>query len=181
MLLIIGFPIFTTLFSTINSHSNKIVVDKEVEISFLANSEAEFVVIFFGYVGCVDICTPILSEIDDIYNSQEFTTLKNYVEFNFINLTPNIDPDQSELFAKNFNQNFIGIHLSKKQLLNIDREFRLFFSDSLLDKRELNHSDHIYLLQKSKKGRYILKNIYTTHPLNKKLFTDDIITLKDVM
>ena len=144
-----------------------IEINKEIKADFI-KSDKKAILVFFGYVGCSDICTPILNEINTLYQSKEFKNIKNDVEILFVNLTPEVEISQPDLFAKYFNKNFNGIYLSRKEILNIDRDFGVFFSRDLNEKTELNHTDHIYLILISLDSK-VLKNIYTTHPLNKTL------------
>lgn len=159
------------LFST-NSQST-IEVNKSVEASFI-KSDKKFVLVFFGYVGCKDVCTPLLQELNSLYESKEFETLKEHVEIIFVNLTPEIEEFQPDLFAKFFNKNFKGIYLSKKETLTIERVFGVYFSKNLSDKTQLNHTDNIYLIENNRDNK-ILKTIYLTHPLKTKKLINDII------
>ncbi len=94
---------------------------------------------------------------------------------------PQLESNQPDLFAKSFNPEFKGIYLSQKELMGIDRQFSLFFSNSLRDEGEIDHSDHLYLLQRQKNGLLLMKNIYTTHPLNQKRLIHDILEIqKDI-
>lgn len=108
-----------------------------------------------------------------MYTSDAFQELQDSTAIVFVNLIPELSSDLAQLFSASFNDNFIGIHLSKKELYSVDRTFSLFYTPSLLDKKELSHSDSIYLLKKED-GALILKNIYMTHPLNAKQLTEDI-------
>ena len=153
-----------------------IEINKEVNADFI-NSDKKIIIMFFGYVGCSDVCTPILQDLDDLYQSQEFKKIKKDVEILFVNLTPEVQQFQPDLFAKYFNDNFNGIYLSRKETLNIDRNFGLFFSRDLSEETELNHTDYIYLIDNYSKSK-VLKNMYTAHPLNRIKIINDIILLK---
>ncbi|WP_455755718.1 SCO family protein [Sulfurimonas sp.] len=153
----------------------RISINKEVKADFI-KSDKKVVLVFFGYVGCVDVCTPILYELDNLYKSDGFQNIKDDVEILFVNLTPEVREFQPDLFAKFFNNNFIGVYLSKKETLSIDRNFGVFFSRDLSDKTELNHTDYVYLIDNSSKLK-ILKSINTAHPLNKIKIIDDIISV----
>lgn len=154
-----------------------IEINKEIKADFI-KSDKKSVLVFFGYVGCIDVCTPILNDMNNLYQSKEFKNIKDDVEILFVNLTPEVEISQPDIFAKYFNQNFNGIYLSRKEILNIDRDLGVFFSRDLNEKTELNHTDHIYLIENSLKSK-ILKNIYTTHPLNKLKIINDIMILKE--
>lgn len=175
--LFIAVPIVQSLFFA-HETSGKIVVNQPIDAPYLRTTDKEFVLLFFGYVGCAKVCTPILYQMSNFYNSEEFTPLKSYVAFSFVNLMPELDPNQPELFAKSFNPKFEGVYLTQKELMGVDREFGLFFSKSLRDDTEMDHSDHLYLLQRQKNGVLLLRNIYTTHSLKKKMIIKDILQLQ---
>lgn len=176
ILLLVVVPLVQTLFFA-QQTAGKIVVNQPVDAFYLQHSKKDLTLVFFGYVGCTKVCTPILYKLNDLYNSTSFVPLKPFVGFSFVNLMPEIASDQPEAFAELFNHDFEGIHLSQKELMEIDRDFNLFFSKSLMDVGEINHSDHIYLIQRQKSGKVVLKNIYTTHPLNNDMIIEDIIKL----
>ena len=173
IILLIVLPFVQTLFFAQQS-SGKITIDQPINAPYLATGKKDLSLVFFGYVGCAKVCTPILHQVDDLYDSPEFAPLKPFVGFYFVNLMPEVQPEQVPAFAKSFNGDFEGIYLTQKELMGIDREFSLFFSKSLSDSTEIDHSDHIYLIKKEKSGIVVLKNIYTTHPLNQEQMITDI-------
>ena len=167
-------PLFQSLiFST---HSDGTMhIDKEVHADFL-QSEKKYILLYFGYVGCAEVCTPFLDKLSTLYRSKEFHALKENTDIFFVNLTSKIEPSQADMFAKAFNKNFKGVYLSKKELFSLDREYGLFYSDDLSDTTALNHTDYLYLLENNKDSK-LLKKIYFTHPLKSKNLIDDIIHL----
>lgn len=162
------------VFSTSTIQNSKIVINKEIKASFLKNIDKENIVLFFGYVGCSEVCMPILTELNTLFSSDETEKIKNSTVVVFVNLTSEISHEQPQIFASFFNENFIGLYLTKKDLYEVDRKFSLFYSAGINDKNELSHSDFIYLLQKQSADKAILKNIYMTHPLNSKELIKDI-------
>jgi len=167
---------FSFLFS--NQKSGRIIVEQRIDMPYLQDANKEWMLIFFGYVGCTDVCTPLLHHLSDFYDSPSFKPLKKRVGVCFINLMPNVQKDQPDAFAKAFNGKFEGVYLTQKELMSIDRELSVFFSRSLRDKTTMNHSDYLYLVQRRKEGSLILKNIYSTHPLNQKMIIEDIRALQ---
>ncbi|MDD5717987.1 MAG: SCO family protein [Sulfuricurvum sp.] len=155
----------------------KIVINKVIEAPYLKGSNKEVFLVFFGYVGCTKVCTPILHRLNDFYTSKAFAPLKPYVGLTFVNLMPEVTPEQPGEFAHSFNPNFQGVYLSQRQLMGIDRDFALFFSKSLRDISEIDHSDYVYLMERQKDGRLKLHSIYMTHPLNASMLQDDIAYL----
>lgn len=165
--------VFSMLFSKTALSQGKIVVNKQINAPFLSSIKKDNIVVFFGYVGCTKVCVPILSELNSIYESQKMEVFKKTTAFVFVNLTPEIPSDEPQIFARGFNSDFKGIYLSKRELFNIDREFALFYSAGLTDKKEIAHSDSVYLI-KNENGKFILKNIYMTHPFKPDLLLEDI-------
>lgn len=176
ILLLVVIPLVQMLFFA-QQTTGKIVVNQPVNASYLQHSEKDLTLVFFGYVGCTKVCTPILYKLNDFYNSAAFVPLKPFVGFFFVNLTPEMAPDQPKLFAQSFNSDFEGVYLNQKELMGIDRDFTLSFSKSLMNKGEIDHSDYLYLIQRQKSGKIVLKNIYTSHPLNNDMIIADIIKL----
>lgn len=181
LFLLIAVPLLQSLIFA-HETSGKIVINQCIDAPYLNNEgDKNFELMFFGYVGCVKVCTPILRQLDNFYDSAQFASLKPYVGFSFVNLMPELKPDQPDLFAKAFNADFKGIYLSQKELMQIDRQFSLFFSKSIANPAEIDHSDHLYLLQWQRNGTLVLKNIYSTHPLNQDAIIADIRTFQKEM
>lgn len=157
----------------------KIEINQRINAPYLEDSDKELMLVFYGYVGCVKVCTPILQKLDNFYDSKEFVPYKRSVELNFVNLMPELESHQPDSFAKSFNPQFIGRYLSQKELMNIDRSLGVFFSKNLSQPDEIDHSDNLYLIQREKNGTLILKSIYTMHPLNHELLVHDISVLQE--
>lgn len=167
-------PIASSLFFS-SSTKGVISVDKEIQANYI-QSDKHVVLVFFGYVGCEKVCMPILQNLANLYGSKKFDNIRDKIDIYFINLTPELEITAPKLFAKYFNKNFNGVYLNQKELFKIDRNFGVFFSKSLDDKEELNHTDNIFLLENIA-GHLKLKKIYTTHPLNKTKITEDIMQM----
>lgn len=132
-----------------------------IENEFINSFTEEGLILFFGYVGCATVCTPRLSELSLVLNNIPDEVKKKY-QFIFINLKHSQYSDQADLFAKSFNDSFKGYTLSEEKTKKLAREFGSYYSTSLLDKNEINHSNNLYFLKKSN-SKFILKAIYT-HP-----------------
>ncbi len=163
------------------SHSTgKMSIEKKLEAPYLQSSDKDIMLLFFGYVGCTKVCTPILHQLDEIYDSKAFEPIKKNVDLMFVNLMPELEPNQPDIFAKSFNPSFKGVYLSQKELMHIDRELGVYFSKSIGDAAEIDHSDNLYLVQKQKDGTLRLKSIYSMHPLNRDMLINDISDLCQV-
>ena len=176
--LVVIIPIFLfLLFSESNMDKGRIEVNELIDTPFLKNIKKDNIILFFGYVGCTVVCTPILNQLNTMYEKTEFRAYHSTADIVFVNLTHQIDPVQAQQFAQAFNHKFKGIYLNQRELMNIERTYRLFFSKNLFNKTELNHSDYIYLIERLKNGQFILKYIYNTHPFKPESLIDDLIQL----
>lgn len=173
VLFFVTVPLFQSLIFSTQSEG-VIYVKEDITLDFL-HSDKKNILIYFGYVGCANICTPFLQKLNHLYESDAFAPLKKDTDVFFVNLTPNIEPEQADMFAKIFNEKFQGIYLSKKELFNIDRNFGLFFSDNLRDIGEVNHTDYLYFVQNKFDTKH-LHSIYFTHPLRIQKLIDDMIS-----
>lgn len=169
----IALPFGLSLFFAKQTSTN-MTINEPIQVPYLQSNGKDFELVFYGYVGCTTVCTPTLHNLNDLYNSPSFAQIQPHVGITFVNLMPEITPDQPDIFAKSFNPNFTGIYLNQKQVMSIDREFRLFFSKRLMSPDEMDHNDYLYLVQRMKDGTFILKNIYTTHPLEHEMVLNDI-------
>ena len=175
LLFFVMVPFLQSLFFS-KATDGSISVSKEVRADYI-KSDKKIVLLFFGYVGCKYVCTPDLEAIATLYESQEFKEIKDKVDVIFVNLKPEVGKDEPDLFAKSFDSDFKGVYLSKAEIQNIDRGFGISFSDDLEDKTQLNHSDNLYLIQNSAKGK-LLRKIYFLHPLNSISLTKELIELE---
>lgn len=140
---------------------NIIKKNTPIENEFINSFTDESLILFFGYVGCTSVCTPRLAELSLVLNNIP-DDIKNKFQFIFINLKYSNFIKHADMFAKSFNDSFKGYTLSEEETKKLAREFGSYYSTSLLDKDEINHSNNLYFLKKND-SKYILKAIYT-HP-----------------
>ena len=143
-----------------------------IENEFINSFTDEGLILFFGYVGCATVCTPRLSELSQVWSNIP-DEVKNRYQFIFINLKYSQYSDQADLFVKSFNDSFKGYTLSEDKTKKLAREFGSYYSTSLLDKNEINHSNNLYFLKKTNR-KFILKAIYT-HPKVDKYDLENIL------
>ena len=176
LLLLIGIPLLLLLLNSNGQRKGQITVDAVIEAPFVTQaSSKETVLLFFGYVGCSAICSPFLEELHDFYRDPRLDTKRDEIDVLFVNLLSDIEPEQADQFAQSFDSDFKGLYLDTAALRKIEREFQLLFSPSLLEKNELNHTDHLYLLQRTDDERWHLERYYFIHPLNHELLYKDLL------
>lgn len=153
---------------------SKGLYEKPINAQYLDVGKKEYMLVFYGYVGCTNVCSPILDDLNRFYSSESFLKFEPNVDLIFVNLLPKVSNELPDQFAKSFNPKFIGVYLRDKEISGIDKELNLYLANRADEPLEIDHSDHIYLIKREKKGKFILINTYTTHPLNPLLILDDL-------
>jgi len=167
--------IFSTALPIFYSNDKAGKVNKEIpnlHFDFLKNETKKYVLLFFGYVGCNNICPPALNEISQIYNKLD----KEQFSFYFINLQLNILKDNVDPFAKVFNEDFKGIYLDDKKLFDITTKLQVKYSP--VNKIDIDHTGFLYLLEKSTDNMYKQKFIYTARPFDIEYISNDLNSIK---
>jgi protein SCO1 len=172
LLFLVTLPLTFSLFFATQS-GGKIEIDEPIDAPYLRSVQSDTMLVYFGYVGCAKICTPILDHLAQLNRKLEGSAATEEVGIVFVNLRPEVEPEQADAFARGFDPDFEGIYLTRSQLMNLDRELGVFFSAALGDETEINHSDHLYLIRREG-GKTILKAIYPTHPIDQERIRLDL-------
>ena len=151
---------------------SRISINKTFDLELILNNTKNIELVFFGYSGCSDICTPRLFLINDLYASLN-EKAKEQVGIIFLDISTPFDKELPQRFAAYFNKDFIGIHLNKKILRAYTKTFDVYFSKSLLDQTEYNHTSNLYLVKKTK-GKKEIKYVYNSYPYDIKQIKNDI-------
>ncbi len=159
--------------NTWKDNSHKINLNREIKTTIFNQYKEEQLLVFFGYVGCVDVCTPRLEELNEIYTQVD----SNKTAVVFINLSKVYDEDLPLLFVHHFNKNFYAPHLDKNILDEIKSEFNIYFAQSFRSSEDYDHTSFVYLLKREKDG-FKLKSIYIATPLQKKAIVADLKGIK---
>ena len=155
--------LFSPFISSYVSKQEYVEINREIKSEVFNKYDSENILIFFGYVGCIDICTPRLNEVSIIY--EDLKKLNIDVKVLFVNLTKQNDPELVDLFAKSFNENFEGIYLEKSELNSLKKEFRVYSALKLGSSYEVDHTAFLYLIKKVN-SKYYLNKIYIKVPFN---------------
>ena len=142
------------------------IADTPIAAPYLNVGSKEYMLVFYGYVGCAHVCTPVLENLAKFYQSKEFFPYEPKVDLVFVNLLPEVSLEQPDQFAKSFNGKFIGVHLSPKELQSLDKELSLYFVKQKGEAFELDHSDFVYLIKRNQDESLSLVTIYMTHPFD---------------
>jgi len=147
-------------------------LEQELKLDSVLNGKEDIELIFFGYAGCLNVCTPRLYDIKQWYETlsrkdQERITLK------FFDLSTPEDPQTPDIFVKGFHPNFKGIYLDENIIRDYTKVFTVYFAKSLVDEDEIDHSTHLYITKRSN-GTKVLRAIYTTYPYDFDYLTEKI-------
>lgn len=151
---------------------SRVSQNKELNLPLILDDEKDIMILFFGYSGCTDICTPRLYSIDKFYTSLSNETKKK-VGVEFLDISIPYDKTLPSRFAQFFNPNFKGIYLSIDVLREYTRAFNVYFSQSLIDETEYDHTANLYLLKKTKNKKK-LRYTYYSYPYDFKQISLDI-------
>lgn len=172
-LLVIFISLFIMIVPTFfTKNISRLELKKEVNLPLVLNDTKEVKLLFFGYSGCRDICTPRLDTLSELYNSLDEKSKKR-VGVDFIDISVPSDTTLPARFANFFNKEFKGIYLNEETLRTYTKEFQVFFSASLRDKKEFDHTSNLYLVKKSKDKKEI-RYIYNAYPYDFKQIKLDI-------
>jgi len=170
-IIILLVTIFSTALPIFYSNDKVGKINKEVQdidYAFLKDETKEYVLLFFGYVGCNEICAPSLNEISQIYNKLD----KKKFSFYFMNLQPNTIKEGVDLYAKVFNEDFKGIYLNHKELVDITTKLQVKYLPS--KGNDIDHSGFLYLLEQGTNNLYTQKFMYTARPFDIEYISNDL-------
>jgi len=151
---------------------SRVTLNKEVNLPLILNDDKDIKLLFFGYSGCRDICTPRLYAIDEFYNTLD-SEIKKRVGVEFLDISVHHDKALPSRFAQFFNPDFKGIYLPQNILRDYTKEFDVFFAKSLMDETEYDHTANLYLLKRTT-GKKELRYIYSAYPYDYKQISLDI-------
>lgn len=106
-----------------------------------------FMLIYFGYSYCPDVCPTTLAEMGDALG-QLGGNAKRIVPV-FITIDPARDnPAVLKTYLKSFGANFVGLTGSDKAIIDVAHEYRVYFQKQALQGGgyAMNHSSTIYLM-----------------------------------
>ncbi len=164
-IILLGFPLLS-----LTGVESGVVLNEKIKLPFKVEDNKSVILLYFGYVGCPDVCPASLNEIDNIYKKID-NRYKDRVGIYFVNIIENSGANE---YAKYFNNNFKGVDLSSVEVMQFMNKLHAYKSDPLTDSGELYHTSYLYLLKKIKKDEFILKKMYYTHPYDAKMVIDDI-------
>lgn len=105
-----------------------------------------YLLIFFGYTGCADVCPQTLTEMSEALDRIDPDARR--IQPLFITVDPEHDtPQRLKRYTQNFSPNLIGLTGTAEQLGAVERRFHVVVEpDNSGGTQDLDHSAVIYLL-----------------------------------
>ena len=151
---------------------SRVELRQDFELDLILDKKHDIELIFFGYAGCVAVCTPRLESLGKWYSTLPKETQER-VGLKLLDLSIPDDRDLPDDFAKAFHEKFEGIFLDQDIIRVYTKVFSVYFSTSMLDSSELDHTAHLYLVKRSKEGKQ-LRFIYIAYPYDLEQIQSDI-------
>lgn len=152
---------------------SRVELNQDLDLKLVLDSAQDVELVFFGYAGCIDVCTPRLDALGKWYATLPLGTQEK-VGVRFMDLSVPKERSLPDTFAKAFHERFTGVFLDESVLRIYAKAFSVYFSKSLMKDDEIDHSTHLYLVQKDTQGKKLLRFIYTAYPYDFTQIQSDI-------
>ena len=125
----------------------------------LSDLDARYLLVFFGYTNCPDVCPLTMARLGDTYRNLDEP---DEVQVVMITVDPATDtPARIQEYAENFHPDFIGLSGSNTEIANAARRFYVGFND--VGDGQVAHSDPVALLGPERNMRVIYTQDDVTH------------------
>ncbi|MBL0708200.1 MAG: SCO family protein [Sulfurimonas sp.] len=151
---------------------SRVESNKNFSLPLILNTNKDIELVFFGYSGCSDICTPRLYSLNEIYSTLD-EDVKEKVGVVFLDISIPKDRELPQRFAKFFNKEFRGVYLDANSLRSYTKVFGIYFAKSLTKDKEYEHTANLYLVKKTDAKKEI-RYIYNAHPYDIEQIKEDI-------
>ena len=128
-----------SLYPEAKSFSEKLnfVNDQSESLNLSEVSKGKWVLIYFGYASCPDVCPIDLSKINLSFEMMEN---KDKLQVVFVSVDPARDIGTLDQFASAFNSSFLGLTAHDHELETISKSLGVYHQ--VVESRKLAQSDH---------------------------------------
>ena len=128
-----------SLYPEAKSFSEKLnfVNDQSESLNLSEVSKGKWVLIYFGYASCPDVCPIDLSKINLSFEMMEN---KDKLQVVFVSVDPARDIGVLDQFASAFNSSFLGLTAHDHELKTISKSLGVYHQ--VVESRKLAQSDH---------------------------------------
>ena len=141
---------------------SRVEVRQSFELEHILSGEKKVELLFFGYAGCSDVCSPRLASLGAFYEGLPPKT-KSALGLRFIDVSSPRDKTLSQRFAEYFHKDFVGLALDATSLREYAKFFGVFFAPSLSEDMEFDHTAHLYLVAKKENVKRVYY-VYSAYP-----------------
>jgi cytochrome oxidase Cu insertion factor (SCO1/SenC/PrrC family) len=124
----------------------------------------QFLVVYFGYTYCPDVCPMSLQTLSDAFDMMDPALVAKMTPL-LISIDPDRDtPEQLKDYVANFHERLIGLTGTRDQIMDVAKKYRVF-ADKAGDDPEsylMDHTALFYLMAPS--GEYLMHAPYTIDP-----------------
>jgi protein SCO1/2 len=99
--------------------------NKTVQLSEIANKK--WSLLYFGYTSCPDVCPTDLAILNQAVSNMK---LANRLQIIFISVDPKRDLGKLNAFVARFNQDFIGLSATHKNLVSLTKQLGVYHEKS---------------------------------------------------
>ena len=128
-----------SLYPEAKSFSEKLnfVNDQSESLNLSEISKGKWILIYFGYASCPDVCPIDLSKINLSFEMMEN---KDKLQVVFVSVDPARDIGMLDQFASAFNSSFLGLTAHNEELETISKSLGVYHQ--VVESRKLAQSDH---------------------------------------
>ena len=128
-----------SLYPEAKSFSEKLnfINDQSESLNLSEVSKGKWVLIYFGYASCPDVCPIDLSKINLSFEMMEN---KDKLQVVFVSVDPARDIGMLDQFASAFNSSFLGLTAHDQELETISKSLGVYHQ--VVESRKLAQSDH---------------------------------------
>ena len=143
--------------------------DSDGKIRQLADFKGRYVLVFFGFTQCPDICPTALARAAEV--KQKLGKDGDQLQVIFISIDPARDTaDLMRAYTQNFDASFVGLRCSDEQTKQVADEFKVFYAKVATGSSyTMDHSTLSYLFDTKGKIRLAMR-----HEHNADQFAADI-------
>ena len=165
----ISIMILPTLFT---EGVSRVELNQQLSLPLVLNDEEDIEIIFFGYSGCVDVCTPRLESLSFFYKELS-KDMKKRIKISFFDISRPLDHTLPQRFSESFHKDFKGIYLEETILRDYTKAFGVYFAPSLTDTTEYDHTPNLYITKRTN-DKKTLRFIYSAYPYDYKQIQADL-------
>jgi len=110
------------------------LTDTEGNIFTNKDLHGKWVIFYFGFTHCPDICPDELDKLAAVYDSLNMNSKLPTVQVVFVSIDPERDtPPVVKEYLKEFSDKFIGLTGTMEQVKHAGRQYRVYFSKGKVD------------------------------------------------